>query len=299
MEFTHAFFLLVAALLLDWFFGEPKRWHPLVGFGRGVQWLEQRLYRPTVMRGLLLLLLLVIPPVVVVAWFDSPFPAIVVLYFTLGACSLTEHAGRVDEALRLDDLGLARRQVGMMVSRNTAGMTVEDVSRATIESVLENGNDAIFGAIFWFLVAGPAGALLYRLVNTLDAMWGYRTPRYQAFGSAAARFDDLLNLIPARLTAFSYALLGNVHDGLASWRSQGMQWESPNAGPVMAAGAGALQLVLGGSARYHGQWRQRPTLGCGNTPTPADIPRAMALVQRGIVLWLLAIALIEGGRYLA
>ena len=290
---------LLTALILDQVFGELRYWHPLVGFGRWVQWLEGRFYQPSALRGLLLLLLAVFPFIGLLIWFDSPVVAIVVLYFSVGGRSLSEHALRVSDALQRNDLDAARQSVGMMVSRNTAEMTAEDVSRAAIESVLENGNDAVFGAVFWFLLLGPAGALLYRLINTLDAMWGYITPRYRAFGYAAARLDDLLNFVSARLTALSYAAAGNFQSALESWRSQGRQWESPNAGPVMAAGAGALQLELGGPAMYHGQWRDRPMLGYGKAPVPDDIDRATVLVRRALLLWLLVIALVEGGKYLA
>src|SRR6185437_4951986 len=111
-----------------------------------------------------------------------------------------------------------------------------------------------------------------------DAMWGYRTPRYLYFGWAAARFDDLLNLIPARLTALTYALAGETLAALRCWRRQGILWDSPNAGPVMAAGAGALRLRLGGGAYYDGEWCTRPELGEGAEPQRPDIARALRLV---------------------
>jgi adenosylcobinamide-phosphate synthase len=118
-------------------------------------------------------------------------------------------------------------------------------------------------------------------------MWGYRTPRYFYFGWAAARCDDLLNFIPARLTALTYALAGRFRTAVRCWREQGALWGSPNAGPVMAAGAGALRVRLGGGAFYHGHWRERPVLGEGAEPQTADIPRALRLLQRSLWMWMM------------
>jgi adenosylcobinamide-phosphate synthase len=145
-------------------------------------------------------------------------------------------------------------------------------------------------------VAGAPGALAYRLANTLDALWGYRSDRYARFGWAAARLDDLLNLLPARLTALAYALVGDTRRALACWRTQARAWKSPNAGPVMAAGAGALGLRLGGPARYRGKVEERPPLGAGELPTAVDIGRARALIDRALALllgaWLAAALLV-------
>jgi membrane protein required for beta-lactamase induction len=129
-------------------------------------------------------------------------------------------------------------------------------------------------------------ALAYRLANTLDAMWGYRNARFERFGWAAAKIDDLLNYLPARLVALTYALLGRTALALRCWRTQAPQWDSPNAGPVMAAGAGALAVSLGGAAQYHGELHQRSTLGAGPAPQARDIERALNLVNGGVLLWL-------------
>ena len=139
--------------------------------------------------------------------------------------------------------------------------------------------------------------MLYRLTNTLDAMWGYKNERFLAFGFGAARLDDVLNFVPARLTALTYALLGNFSLAMSCWRQQSYQWKSPNAGPVMAAGAGAINVSLGGDACYHGELQCRPVLG----PTPTECNRASAksiehscrLVTRSLFLWLLCITLIN------
>jgi adenosylcobinamide-phosphate synthase len=304
---THATFPLLA-LLLDRLLGEPRRSHPLVGFGRLADRVERAL-RPSgdagattlIWRGGLGVALLVVPPTLLAIGLTGlpllgAIASIVLLYLAIGAQSLAEHAHAVADALDADDIALARQRVGMIVSRETDSLDATAVARATVESVLENGADAIFSALFWFMLAGAPGAVLYRLANTLDAMWGYRNARYLHFGRVAARLDDLLNYLPARLTAFTYLCCGNFAVGLDCWRTQAPGWYSPNAGPVMAAGAGALGLELGGAAIYHGQLKPRPTLGVGRAPQAADIRRAVALVRCGMWSWAV-IALAVGGLF--
>lgn len=284
------------ALLLDRLVGEVKRFHPLVGFGWLAVRLERFFYADCRARGVAAVLLLLLPFVMFpVALQQLTLPAVVsfvdvvVLYFAIGWRSLEEHAVQVRNALLDGNLTEARIRVGYMVSRDTGNLDRDGIAGATVESVLENGNDAIFGAIFWFVIAGAPGVILYRLSNTLDAMWGYRNDRYRHYGWAAARLDDLLNLVPARLTALSYALTGKLPLALRCWRLQGTQWKSPNAGPVMAAGAGSLGVVVGGPVAYEGVQQMRPSLGVGRSVHVVDIDRALALVRRAIFLWLLVL----------
>jgi len=310
---------LVAALLLDRLLGEPRHAHPLVGFGRLATWLEsglnahyagsssgepvrlkphlqskQRLY------GALGVVLLTLPPISLLLfiqqWHElTLFVNVVILYLAIGARSLVEHAYKVRDALLKKNMDLARTRTGYLVSRDTVHMKPQDMARATIESTLENGSDALFAPLFWFLIAGAPGVLFYRLVNTLDAMWGYKTSRYRHFGWAAARLDDVLNFIPARLTALSYACTGKFVSAIQCWLNQADKCASPNAGPVMAAGAGALALQLGGPAIYHGQPEDRPQLGTGSLPEVKDIDQAVNLLRRSLWLWLVLLALIWGG----
>ncbi|TAM46083.1 MAG: cobalamin biosynthesis protein [Gammaproteobacteria bacterium] len=290
----------LAAVLLDRLLGEPRRFHPLVGFGRLVEAMERTAYGPpdasTVsrrLRGALAVFFIIAPLVALVVLVPAGAVGfivdVLVLYFALGLRSLHDHARPVADALRAGNEADARERVSLMVSRDSAAL---DITRAATESVLENGNDGVFGALFWFAVAGAPGALLYRLANTLDAMWGYRNERYLHFGWAAARLDDVLNYLPARLTALTYAILGRTRSALVCWRSQAPSWDSPNAGPVMAAGAGALGVVIGGPARYAGEWHERPVLGAGPAPTLDDIERALRLVRHGVWLWLGALFVI-------
>lgn len=287
----------VAAVALDALLGEPRRWHPLVGFGQLAQRLEQRFnfaghgWRS---HGVTAWLLAVAPPVLVLtllSWLPliGGLVEVLALYWALGLRSLGEHLLPVTQALQADDLPKARERVGRLVSRHTAELDATGVAKAATESALENGSDAVFAALFWFAVGGVPGVVLYRLANTLDAMWGYRNERFERFGWAAARIDDVLNLIPARLVALTYAVLGKTALALRCWRRQGKRWDSPNAGPVMAAGAGALGVTLGGPAVYHGQLHERPELGEGPAPTAETVERAWFLVQRGVWLWLLII----------
>ena len=296
--------ICLAALLLDHWLGEPRRGHPLVAFGGLVQRLEARLNAGGAGRrlsGALALALLVIPPTLLAAMLAAVLPLgwltaleVLVLYLAIGHRSLALHARAVANPLKVGDLTAARSAVAMMVSRDASRLDASGVAVATTESVLENGADAVTASLFWFAVAGLPGVVLHRLVNTLDAMWGYRNPRFERFGWAAARLDDLLNWIPARLTAVAYALVGDTRLALRCWRTQARQWDSPNAGPVMAAGAGALGLRLGGPAPYADGWRPRPELGDGEPADAGSIERALILLHRSLMVWLPLVALISG-----
>lgn len=297
-----------SALIIDFIVGEPRRWHPLVGFGNVANWLESKLNKVVnkssfVSRliGLIGWALLVLPLVILLFCVmreglstEIEFVVgIVCLTFAIGTRSLTQHAKAVADALRNSDIVLARKKIAMIVSRDTSSSDEQAITNASIESVLENGSDAIFAAIFWFVVLGAPGVILYRLANTLDAMWGYRTERFNSFGWAAARIDDVLNWLPARLTALSYALAGNIRSALSCWQKQARHWHGINPGVVMATGAGALNIKLGGTAMYHGAMVERPELGCDKTPQVTDIDRAIGLVYKSIFIWLLVIALGE------
>jgi len=297
--------MMILAVGLDRLVGEPKYWHPLIGFGNWADKVEHIFNRqpvtPTISRfwGMIALILLIIPVICLTflfqpgLWTDSL--SILILWIAIGNRSLEEHANRVYQALVSHQIVEAQQQLARIVSRDTDSLDSEQIAGATVESVLENGCDAVFAALFWFWVAGVPGVIIYRLSNTLDAMWGYKTPRYLYFGWAAARLDDLLNYIPARLTALSYACLGQLTWALICWAKQGKNWKSPNAGVVMATGAGALGLQLGGVAVYHGQRQNRPILGQGRVPTAHDIKRAVSLLNRALILWLIVGLIIEGG----
>jgi len=292
---------LLAGVLLDLWLGEPRRWHPLVGFGRCAAWLEPHLNTGSPLRrrlgGALALALLVVPPVALCAWLMH-WPLLqlwlspLVLWFTLGLKSLGDHIEPIRQALERGDEPAARHATAMICSRDEATLEIE---RTAVESVLENGNDAVFGALFWFALAGAPGALAFRLINTLDASWGYRSERFLAFGWAAARLDDLAGLLPARLTALAYALCGQTRRALRCWRQQAPRHDSPNGGPVMAAGAGALGLRLGGPTIYRGKSVNKPVLGEGRPARTEDLARALGLLRRSLLLWLGVAGLVQLG----
>lgn len=295
--------LVLIGVMLDMRLGEATRWHPLVGFGNLAIRMEKKFNsgESHIARGAMAWTLLVLP-FVLLAWmltfwlaqFDALLALAVhalLLYFSLGLRSLRDHTLPIARALMDGDLPQARLLTARIVSRDTRQAEESDLAKAGVESLLENGNDAVFGTLFWFVLAGGPGAILFRLANTLDAMWGYRTQRFNEFGRCAARIDDVLNFIPARLTALSYALLGNTRSAWQCWCAQAPAWSSPNAGPVMAAGAGALGVSLGGAAIYDGELEQRPPLGIGPAAAGKDIARAWRLVRQTTTLWLVLICM--------
>ena len=294
--------IIPLSLLLDRILGEPNRLHPLVGYGAIVDSIEKVLNRGTykITKGLIAWIIAVLPIVwltyLIDQWLGGWWMSILCGYLAIGWQSLRQHGQWIEEALIVGDLETARTKLGWIVSRDTSSLNEEEISRGCIESLLENGSDAIFAPLFWLAVGGAPAVVLYRLCNTLDAMWGYRNDRYEQFGKVSARVDDLLNLIPARLTALSYAIAGDFNNAMKSWRALIGQWYSPNAGVVMATGAGALSVSLGGTATYHGKQKSRPTLGLGPSPKAKDLTRALILIDRCVYLWG-SVAFILAGTY--
>lgn len=311
MPLQNPYYVIVAvwllAYLLDHFLAEPKKWHPLVGFGNAASALEKRCNRQQTrfferLRGALAWCLVVLPPVLLVLamsallerlhWlFGFCFDALI-LYLAMGWRSLSEHIQPIASALAKGDLVLARQCLSWIVSRDTDNLSDAEVLSSAMESGLENSSDAFFASLFWYAVAGPAAVVLHRLANTLDAMWGYRSSRYSHFGSFAARCDDVLNFFPAQLTALSFSLLSYSPAAFRCWWGQGWRWKSINAGSVMASGAAALGVTLGGSARYHGQLQSRPQLGQGEPPSAVDVNRTLNLANKVFVLWLTAVLIL-------
>lgn len=304
-----SFFSLLLALALDYRFAEPKKYHPLVGFGRYVNFLQKTFNRSNnaavdvrtqFINGGLACLLAIIPILGAIIIVQHSMPAIInvfidagLLYLCIGWSSLQQHARAIFTELNINQIDLAHTKLSWIVSRETDQLDGTQIAQASVESVLENSSDALFASLFWFMVAGIEGAVLHRLINTLDAMWGYKTPQYLYFGRFAAYFDDVLNFIPARLTAYGFVFCAHsVEQGkkaLKCWRTQAKQCSSPNGGPVMTAGAGALNVRLSEGSYYHGEWQEKPLMGCGDVAQAHSIVEALALVQKTLYFWLFSI----------
>ncbi|GAA4821331.1 cobalamin biosynthesis protein [Tomitella cavernea] len=281
---------LALGFAADRAFGDPARWHPVSGFGRAGRGLERRMYAPSRLRGAAFAGILVAGPAGLGlaagrACRGRPVAEAVTValatWTVLGGTTLAREARAVETRLARGDLTAARARVTRLVGRDSETMAAADVARAAIESVAENTSDAVVAPLFWGALLGPAGLLGYRAVNTLDAMVGHRSVRYERFGWASARLDDAANLAPARLTALLAALCGADPAGaLRAWRRDARRHPSPNAGPVEAAFAGALGVRLGGVNAYRGVVEDRGTLGDGRTPEAADIGRTERLAAR-------------------
>lgn len=282
---------LVLGVLADEVLGDPRRGHPVAGFGAAAATLERKLYGDTRAAGARHTLACVLPVLATATLVErrtAKHPAARAItiaaatWTVIGGRSLRRIAGELATALASDDTDAARALIPSLCGRDPHQLDEAGLARATVESVAENTSDSVVAPLFWGALAGLPGLLGYRAVNTLDAMVGHRSPRYARFGTAAARLDDLANLVPARLTAaLTVALAGQVGGSPAesyrAWRSDAGGHPSPNAGQCEAAAAGALGLRLGGPTSYPSHTEHRPLLGSGRPPEPHDIARAMRL----------------------
>jgi adenosylcobinamide-phosphate synthase len=282
---------LVAGVAVDSLVGDPRRGHPVALYGSAVAALERRVYAPTRARGAAFTAVAVGAPVLAGVVADRltcrrPLARAAAVaaatWAVLGGTTLRREAVAMATALERNDLTTARARLNHLCARDPAGLGRQEITRATVESVAENTGDAVVAPLFWGAVAGLPGLLGYRAVNTLDAMVGYRSPKYAAFGWAAARLDDAANWIPARLTALLTGIVAPVVGGdpvrtWQVWRRDGGAHPSPNAGQCEAAAAGALGIRLGGANTYQGRTELRPALGTGPSPDVFDIRRAATL----------------------
>ena len=268
-----------AGIVLDRLVGEPVvRPHPVAAFGWAMQQLERPLYLDDRRQG--------------VAYLSAGIGAAVVAggvvrsttagtYLAVAGRSLADEARAIAAHLAAGDLDAARAALPALVGRDPSGLGADEVARAVVESVAENAVDAVVAPTLWGAAAGTTGAIAHRAVNTLDSMVGHRGSRYERFGWASARADDVAAWVPARITAGLVALV-RPRAALAvvrTVRRDAPAHPSPSAGVAEAAFAAALDLRLGGPSRYGDRVEVRPPLGDGKPPTPADIEPACRLLE--------------------
>ena len=307
---------LLLGFAADRYFADPARFHPVAGFGTSAIALQRVSYSDSKVAGTVhvTVLLTGVGALGLVSegvarrggWLAHTGVMAAATWAVLGGTSLarTGHdmAVRLEESRRSGDLTAARDLLPSLCGRDPSVLDEEGLTRAALESVAENTSDATVGALLWGAALGIPGLYVYRAANTLDAMIGYRSEKYRNFGWAAARFDDLVNLVPARLTgvitAASAPLVGgSPRESLSAWRRDASAHPSPNAGVAEATAAGALGISLGGRTQYSYGVEMRPVLGNGPAPTPTDLRRASRLssiVQIGAAITSAAVAVAVG-----
>ncbi|TYB69364.1 cobalamin biosynthesis protein [Nonomuraea sp. PA05] len=281
---------LALGVALDKLLADPQSpAHPVAVFGRGAARLEQALYADDRRRGVLHVAVCVggaasLGVLAVKATGRSRVLrtalTAVTTWAVLGGTTLAREGAYMADALEDDDLERARARLPHLCGRDPRGLEAPELARATVESLAENTSDAVVAPLFWGAVAGVPGMLAYRAINTLDAMVGHRSPRYEKFGWAAARLDDVANYVPARVTGVLTVLTAPDPGGArAMLRRDGRRHPSPNAGQCEAAFAGGLGVTLGGKNVYGGKVEERPTMGDGPRPGVRDISRAVRLTR--------------------
>ncbi len=302
---------LISGVIADVLAGDPEHGHPVALFGQAVTALERHIYADDTARG-------VAHAACGLALGIAPGPAASRLFRTSSRCranrvsrvavtavttwavvasrSLSATAARIGGPLLAGDLEQARALLPALCGRDPLGLDGLEIARAVVESVAENTSDAIVAPLLWGALAGPAGLSGYRAVNTLDAMVGHHSPRYERYGRASARLDDVANWAPARMTALCSPAVGGRPS--ITWHTAvhyGPLHPSPNAGWCEAAFAGALGLRLGGALSYSGRAEQRPELGTGRAPDAPDIARAVRLSRSITANAAAAAAALDGG----
>ncbi|HXT43401.1 MAG TPA: cobalamin biosynthesis protein [Pseudonocardiaceae bacterium] len=299
---------LLLGVAADAAFGDPRRYHPVAAFGWLAGSAERACYAEHELAGVLYTGALVGVAAAAGGLLEragrgravrQTAATALATWVALGATSLAEEGAAMARALDAGDLDSARSRLGHLCGRDPAALDLAGVARASVESIAENTSDAVVAPLIWGAVAGAPGLLGYRAVNTLDAMVGYRSPRYRRFGWAAARLDDVANLLPSRATAGLTTLCAPLVGGSARgawevWRRDAAAHPSPNAGQVEAAFAGALEVRLGGRTCYPHGIEQRPVMGHGRIPDAGDLTRGVEL-SRVIGLAAAALAALVSG----
>lgn len=286
----------VAGLIADAALGDPRRGHPVAGFGRAAARVESLLWRDDRGRGALHTLLCAggaVGAAALAARAVRERPALAIAltaattWSVVGGTSLGREARAIGGALAAGDLEVARERLPHLCGRDPHSLDGPQIARAVVESVAENTSDAVVGALVWGAIGGVPGLVGFRAVNTLDAMVGHKSPRHRRYGWASARLDDVAGWPGARLTA-ALAVVGGGRpsEAVRAWKADAGRHPSPNAGPVEAAFAGALGVRLGGTLAYAGRVEHRPVLNgeSGREVRSSDIERAVRLSRRVSVL---------------
>lgn len=307
MEYVMLILPLLLAWLLDRWLGDPA-WlpHPVVAFGRAISFCEHRLNkgRGRFLKGMLTAVVLVALTYLLTytllrgaSFYVSPWLGValevILLFFCLAGTTLVREVRDVFRALD-QSLEEGRRQVARIVGRDTQALSAQEVRTAALETLAENLSDGVIAPLFWYLLLGVPGMMMYKMINTLDSMIGYRNERYRRFGCFAARLDDVANYIPARLTAL---LMIGVSGHPALWtfvRRYGRAHASPNSGYPEAALAGILDCRFGGPHDYFGEEVWKPYIGQNDRPlTTQDMEQAVRINRRAEVCMLLLIVFIQ------
>jgi adenosylcobinamide-phosphate synthase len=285
---------LLLGFAADRLLADPRRYHPVAGFGRLAGATETLTFRDHRPAGALHAAALIAGAAGAgtVIGRAGMLGTAAATWTVLGGTSLTRAGTRMADHLDAGDIAGARALLPSLCGRDPAALDADGLARAALESIAENTSDATVAPLFWGAVAGVPGLLGYRAVNTLDAMIGYRSVRYLRFGWAAARLDDVANLVPARAAGLLTAIAaptagGRSLDAIRAWRRDAGAHPSPNAGVVEASMAGALGVRLGGRTEYPHGVEERPVLGVGAAPTTADLRRAVRIsgaVQAGAAI---------------
>ena len=219
--------------------------------------------------------------------------AVVVLYITMGFKHFSDIAAQISTALRANDLERARGVLSKWYGQDAGELDAQQIARVAIEQSLIFAHRKLFGIITWFVILGPAGAVLYRLAHMLKLRWGKLDPAESgAFGAWAQRGFDLLDWIPERLTAISFAIVGDFEDAIYCWRSQAAAWQRPGQGIILASGGGALGVKLGEPLPISGSLEARPEIGLGDDADADYVQSAVSLIWRALVLWLALLTLL-------
>lgn len=303
---TDRIIVICAAFVLDMIFGDPHwRFHPVIGIGAlissGEKLLRKLFWRSERIAGLLLVIFVIIvssgltAAVLYIAEYISHYLRIAaeiwLCYRLLAMKSLKTESMKVYKALKTGDIEKARHEVSMIVGRDTQRLDEKGITRAAVETVAENTSDGVIAPLIFMIIGGAVGGMFYKAVNTMDSMIGYRNDRYRYFGTAAARLDDIVNFIPARISAFlmlaaAFVLGMDYRNGFRIFKRDRYNHKSPNSAQTEAVCAGVLGLKLAGDAYYFGELVHKPTIGDEiREIEPEDIRRACTLLYgAGIIL---------------